>query len=140
MTKFVLDASVALKWCVSEPHSEHARQLRRDFLAGVHELIAPDIFPIEVGHVFSKMHRQSLLTAPEAELYLADVMTTPPDFHASLPLMPRAFQLSLEIRKGLWDCLYLAMAEQENCLVVTADAGLMASNPVSALLIHLSAI
>jgi predicted nucleic acid-binding protein len=138
MTKLVLDASVALKWCVNEPHSDIARQLRQDFQN--HEFLAPDIFPIEVGHVLSKMHRQNNLTAQQAELYLADVMTTPPDLYPSLPLMPRAFKLSLQIRKSLWDCLYMALAEQEGCSVVTADLGLIRANPGSRLIRHISSI
>lgn len=136
MTKFVLDASVALKWTVDEPHSDIARQLRENFQNGVHELLAPDIFPYEIGHVFSKMHRQHKITAKEAELYVADVLSTVPDLHPSLPLMQRALELSLQVRKGIWDCFYHALREQEDCQIITADTG-MIINPRSSDVVHL---
>jgi hypothetical protein len=55
----------------------------------------PDIFPVEIGHVFSKMHRQRTLTEEEAQAYFAEVMSTSPELHRSLPLIPRAYVLSL---------------------------------------------
>jgi hypothetical protein len=45
--KYVVDASVALKWVLPEAQSGKARNLRDDFQNRVHELLAPDIFPVE---------------------------------------------------------------------------------------------
>ena len=42
--RYVLDASVALKWVFPEPDFAKARQLRDEARAAVHELIAPDVF------------------------------------------------------------------------------------------------
>jgi predicted nucleic acid-binding protein len=42
--KYVLDASVAVKWVLPEADSAKAISLRDDYRKGVHELIAPDIF------------------------------------------------------------------------------------------------
>ena len=47
--KYVLDASVALKWVLTEPDSAKALSVRDDFRKQVHELLAPDVFPVEVG-------------------------------------------------------------------------------------------
>jgi hypothetical protein len=44
--KYVLDSSVAFKWVVVEALTDKARSLRDEFRQGLHELIAPDIFPI----------------------------------------------------------------------------------------------
>jgi predicted nucleic acid-binding protein len=139
MSKIVLDCSVALKWAVDEPQTDRALQLREDFRNGVHELLAPDIFPVEVGHVFSKMHRQRKITEDEAQAYLAEVMLTPPELHPYALLMPRAYELSLQFHKSLYDCLYVALAEQENCKVVTADKG-MVLNPRSRRVLLLSTL
>jgi predicted nucleic acid-binding protein len=46
---YVLDANVGLKWVLPEADSDKALQLRADFQAGVHELHAPDVFPVEVA-------------------------------------------------------------------------------------------
>jgi hypothetical protein len=39
--KYVLDASVALKWVLTEPDSSKALSIRDDFRKQVHELLAP---------------------------------------------------------------------------------------------------
>ena len=38
-----------------------------------------------------------------------------------LPLMRRAFEISSHLRIGIYDCLYVALAEREGCEFVTAD-------------------
>ncbi len=35
--------------------------------------------------------------------------------------MPRAIDISSQYRQGAYDCLYVALAERENCELVTAD-------------------
>jgi predicted nucleic acid-binding protein len=52
-----------------------------------------------------------------------------PDLYPSLPLMQRAFDLSSNLRVGLYDCLYVALAEQQHCSLVTADERLMSVLP-----------
>jgi len=44
--RYVIDSSVAIKWVVPEPYSDKARQLRVDYENAVHDLIAPNVFPI----------------------------------------------------------------------------------------------
>ncbi len=50
-----------------------------------------------------------------------DVMATPPRLVPSLPLVPGAFAIASQVRIGIYDCLYVAMAERENCLLLTSD-------------------
>jgi predicted nucleic acid-binding protein len=39
--------------------------------------------------------------------------------------MPRAFALSSKIRIGIYDCLYVALADREQCELVTTDERLV---------------
>lgn len=48
--KYVLDSNVALKWVLPETDDAKAVGIRNGFRLGIHELIAPDIYPIEVAH------------------------------------------------------------------------------------------
>ncbi len=48
--KYVLNSNVALKWVLRESDSDKARQLRIEYQRQIHELLAPDVFPIEVAH------------------------------------------------------------------------------------------
>ena len=41
--------------------------------------------------------------------------------HPYLPLLPRAYEISSQARVGVYDCLYVALAEREQCQFVTAD-------------------
>jgi predicted nucleic acid-binding protein len=41
--------------------------------------------------------------------------------HPYLPLLRRAFEIASQMRVGVYDCLYVALAEREACACVTAD-------------------
>jgi predicted nucleic acid-binding protein len=47
--RYVLDSCVAVKWVLPEADSQKALALRDDYLNGTHELIAPDVFKVEVA-------------------------------------------------------------------------------------------
>jgi predicted nucleic acid-binding protein len=123
--RYVLDASIGLKWELAEPDSGKANQLRSDFTNQVHELIAPDSFPLEIAHALTKAERQGKI-ADGQSLWL-DMMTTCPILHPSLPLMLRALKIASGARIGVYDCLYVALAEREGCNLLTADERLMRS-------------
>ena len=127
--KYVLDSNIAVKWMLPEPDSAEAMALRDDLRNKIHELLAPDVFPVEVGHAFTRAERQRRITPPESLNFWADVMTTLPVLVRTLPLMPRALVLSSQARIGVYDCLYVALAEQEQCMVVTGDQELVKTFP-----------
>jgi predicted nucleic acid-binding protein len=119
--KYVLDASVALKWVLDEPNVERARMLREEFESFVTELIAPDHFAVEVAHVLGTARYKGKLTIEQADAYLEDLMTSPPIFVSSRLLLPRAFKIAQGTKTGVYDALYLALGEAERIPVVTAD-------------------
>ena len=119
--RYVLDASVALKWVLDEPEIDRALFLLKEYQLGAVELLAPDIFPVEIAHVLSKGFRQNKLTAAEADAHLASLLTTLPQLVPSIDLLPRAFAIAQETKTALYDALYLALGESENAAVVTAD-------------------
>jgi predicted nucleic acid-binding protein len=119
--KFVLDSSVAFKWVVPERDSDKALRLRSGYLASVHELLSPDVFPGEVGHALTRAERQGQITPGEALRVWTDVMTSSPRLVVSLPLTHRAIAISSQTRVGVFDCMYIALADQEGCPFVTAD-------------------
>ena len=56
MTTWIVDASVAIKWVVDEPGTEHALLLRRDSLA------APDLLVPECANILWKKVRRKELS------------------------------------------------------------------------------
>lgn len=125
--KYVLDSSVAFKWVVVEADTPKARRLRDEFHQGLLELIAPDCLPLEVAHALCRAERQGRLQPAQGSALLAFLLNTLPPLHSSLVLLPRAYQIASQMRIGVYDCLYVALAEQESCELVTADDRLIRS-------------
>jgi predicted nucleic acid-binding protein len=124
--RYVLDSCVAVEWFLSEPDSARAIQLRDEFDQQVHEFLAPDVFPMEIAHALSRAERRGLIQPPDGSKYLSDLLAYLPELHPSLILLPRAYELSSsQMRIGVYDCLYVALAERERCNLVTSDTRLV---------------
>lgn len=123
--RYILDASVGVQCLLVEIDTVKARQLRDDFNNGIHELLAPDVFPVEVLNVLTKAERKGRI-APQDGALLADAcLNSLPILHDSLSLLPRAYELSSQTRSAVYDCLYVALAEREGCDLITADEKLV---------------
>lgn len=136
--KDVLDAGVGLKWVLPEADSDKAVRLQKDFENRIHELLAPDTFPVEVAHALTRAERRGLIQPPEALRRFHQVARTLPVLHSYLAFLPRAIELSSSERIGAYDCLYVALAEGEQCQVVSADQRLV--NTFPSIVIPLSSI
>jgi predicted nucleic acid-binding protein len=106
---------------LAEPDSPNAKQLRADFQKGLYDLLAPDVFPVEIAHALTRAERQGRIAVSQAGILWADIMSTPPRLEPSGPLLPRAIQISSAAHAGVYDCPYVTLAEQEGCDFVTAD-------------------
>jgi len=79
--KYVLDCNVAVKWVLVEANTDKARLLRGEFQNGIHELLAPDLFPVEVAHGLAKAERRRIISQGDADKLLTNVLSTPPRLH-----------------------------------------------------------
>lgn len=123
--KYVLDASVALKWVLPETDSDKADVLRDRLERRIDDFLAPDIFAAEVGHAITKAERRRLITPSQGSHLLSDILGTLPQLVPSLPLVPEAYALASAARISFYDCLYVALAEREGCQFITGDARLI---------------
>jgi len=119
--RYALDPSVALAGVMPRPHSSKAVQLLDDYRHQVHKLIAPSVYPAEVASGLTKSERQKLIQVGEARTFFLALLKYPPVLHDSDPLLLRAIDISSQTRAGLYDCLYVALAEREGCKLVTTD-------------------
>ena len=111
----VVDASVAVKWVLSETGSEAADALLDQ------DLMAPVLWLAETANVLWRKARIGEITAEQASARLSELLTAPV---ASLPIEPHlepALKLALEIGHPVYDCVYLALALHHRTHVVTAD-------------------
>jgi len=139
--KYVLDSSVALKWVLPEQDSALAIRVRADYRSGVHELLAPDVFPVEIGHALTKAERRKTVAPAQGWAFWQSIMADCPDLTTSIVLMPRAYAISSQMRIGVYDCLYVALAEQEQCELLTADVKLLnALQQLFPHIVHLSSL
>ena len=117
MNRFVVDASVAIKWWVPEVHSADAlRYLDPDIGRE-----APDLLLAEAGNILWKKVNRGELTRAEAERIAADLVQADVVIHPVGPLLAASLRIALETGRSSYDCAYLALAEAIGAAVVTAD-------------------
>ncbi|QLE55524.1 type II toxin-antitoxin system VapC family toxin [Nostoc sp. TCL26-01] len=117
MSRYVLDASIAIKWFVPEIYSNLARHL----LASNHTFLVPDFFFGEVANVFWKRVRRGEDTAENAKQTLADLNAVPVEVYLSQALISLALDIALQTGCAVYDSLYLALAITQQCQMITAD-------------------
>jgi predicted nucleic acid-binding protein len=118
MSRYVVDASVAIKWYLPEIHDSEAQRL----LSGGHDLLAPDLLFAEVGNILWKRVRAEQMTDMEAQTILQSLGDLPLLVVPSWPLVLLALEIACQTQRTVYDSLYLALAVREQAVLVTADA------------------
>ena len=119
MTGYVVDASVVVKWLVTEEWSNESSALLEAGLT----LIAPELVFAEASNALWAMHRRGDLSRDDLS-DATDLLRSAP---LSVPVSMRrlaagAVRLAVDLGHPAYDCYYLALAMQEQYPVVTADA------------------
>lgn len=117
MKEIVVDASVAAKWFLPELHADRALRL----FSGRQSLIAPDLLIAEFGNILWKQVRRQTISADEASQMIGDMRQLPVQIVSSGPMIGAALQLAILTDRSVYDCLYLSLAVDRDCLLVTAD-------------------
>jgi predicted nucleic acid-binding protein len=115
--KYVVDASVAVKWYVPEIHSVEAERL----LDPAYELHAPDLIVPEFGNILWKKVGRRELTMAQAQKIVEAFIGVPMFKHPSSPLLEAAFDGAIQSMQTVYDWTYLSLAVALDCTMVTAD-------------------
>jgi len=120
VSRFVIDASVAVKWVVSEPDSDDA-----EALLDSHSFVAPDLIVAECANILWKKVRRGQLSVDDAigaaqTLQSADIELRPMN-----SLIVAAIRMAVTLGHPAYDCFYLALAREQTCPFVTADVALV---------------
>lgn len=113
--RFVIDASVAVKWVVAENGSERA-----DVLLD-HGLVAPDLLYAECANILWKKVRRGELTREQADLAAQALEGADIDIVPTKAYLASATLIAVELDHPAYDGIYLAVAEAFNLRFVTAD-------------------
>ncbi len=123
----VVDASLALKWVLSEADSNTAITLLQRWNTDNTEIIAPALFTYEATNILYRQVVTNKLSYEEAKKLLTKLLSIGIllNFVQHREISTRAMELSH--RFGLpaaYDAHYLALAEHEKCEYWTADSRL----------------
>lgn len=116
MPATVIDSSIALQWVLVEAGTEAAR----DYVLA-DETTSPDILLVETANVLAKKVRASEITPEYAVEALATVKAAV-QLVSSEPLIERALERSIALSHPVYDCVFLACAEDVAGKLVTRDA------------------
>jgi predicted nucleic acid-binding protein len=113
----VIDASIAIKWVIEEDGTAEALALRQKG-----KLIAPELLVPECANILWKKVQRRELLAEEALLAARLLQSADIELLPSRSLLEATTRLAVELDHPAYDCLYLALAIQNDCPFVTADA------------------
>lgn len=124
MTSVVVDASVAVKWCLPSQREELVAQAEELLASSRREevrFLVPDLFWVELANALWKAVRRGEMLADHAATAISfvrdlDIGTVP-----SVDLVPQALNLAVAHGRTVYDSLYVALAMQSKSELITAD-------------------
>ena len=116
MNTLVIDASIAIKWVIEEEGTPQALALRRKA-----KLLAPELLVAECANILWKKARRNELSREEALLAARLLQTAAIELVPTRSLLAAATRIAIELDHPAYDCLYLALAIENDCRFVTAD-------------------
>ena len=120
--RYVIDASVAVKWFAPEHDSPAALSLLENQRLGNVVLAAPDALSAEVGNALWKLSAlRRRIAYPEARQSYQDFLRLDLDLFPVSPIAARAFDIALTGKHAFYDSLHVALALHKQCELIAAD-------------------
>lgn len=117
----VVDCSVVAKWVLPEPSRAAAVRLMERYQSGEIMLLAPELLLVEGASLLAKRHRRKQLSIQQTRDAFRFLLDFAPRLIELRPRLSRALELSLQSGLSLWDCVYVAVAIEHRCPLITAD-------------------
>ncbi len=127
MLNIVVDSSIVIKWFVTEPLSDDARRVLEGYQSGALTLIAPDLLAAEIGNIVWKKVRTQGLAREDAQQIIVAFRELEIELIPTLSLLEDALKIAMTYERTVYDSLYIALSEREQCLFITADERLVNS-------------
>ena len=119
----IIDASPAFKWVVEEEYTAESRAMLIQWRSGQTRMLVPSWFLFEIVNGLYQRIRRSELTTDEAAQLIDAVQITGVEILGYDPsIHTRALELAHQFRlNAAYDAHYLALAENMDCEMWTAD-------------------
>lgn len=124
MTSAVVDASVAVKWCLplaDEDFVLQAQELLASYRSGEEKFLVPDLFWPELANALWKAVRKQRIDRVRAERSLSLVRDLEMSTISSFDLVPETLQLAVKHDRTAYDSLYVVLALQTKSTLITAE-------------------
>jgi predicted nucleic acid-binding protein len=129
-TRYVIDASTAIKLFLVDPLSDRAHDLFNLLTTELPvELYVPDLFFIECTHVLWKYVRWGGLNQEVAREDLVDLASLRLQVTSTADLMTASLELAVRHSISAYDACYLALAAHYDAVLITADEKLAQVRP-----------
>jgi len=129
LTRFVLDASVALAWVVDPNPDPYAAGVQRRANSGDRATV-PAFWQLEITNVLAVVHRRGLLNAKEIDeglKYYEGFLVRHTDIVAEMPSVRELLRKALDLGLTSYDAMYIDLALSENLPLATLDKRLRAA-------------
>ncbi len=139
----VFDTSVAVKFYVPEEGKERAEKLLASATAGEVELLAPATLMPKGYNAVWQQHRRGEMSLGEVRETWARFDGVPAALYATEDLISRWGEITADTGVIVYDALFLALAEDENIVMVTADGKLLQrleGTDFASLAVHLTSV
>jgi predicted nucleic acid-binding protein len=124
----VIDASVALKWRLHDEDGKvEAEQILSDFVDGKLRLNAPTLFDFEIANALRVAVNRNRMSEQSALAALVDFLEYEIVRFDFLSFANRAFQLSGQYQRSVYDSAYMALAQSQGIWFFTGDKRLFNS-------------
>lgn len=123
MTRFALDASVALAWFLDHPVPADAVQAKHALLAGSKGVV-PALWHLEIANSLIVAQRRRILSAADALIAvsaLEQIVLQTLELHADPVPIREAFTTARNFGLSVYDAVYLDLARTEGIPLASLD-------------------
>ena len=121
MTRFVLDASVAVAWCFEREATPHTAQILEMLVEG--EAVVPAIWPFELANALLRAERNKRVTRAETVTFLNQLQGLAILVEQDVPgrVFREILSLGREQNISVYDAAYLDLAMRQGLPLATSD-------------------
>ena len=129
MTRFVLDASVALRWFLDNPLSPYASHVKQLLIRGERALV-PALWHLEMSNGLAVAERRSILARDDVEqalVHLEQLQRRALDTASELISVRQSLSTARTFRLSAYDAVYLDLSRREKLPLASLDERLRAA-------------
>jgi predicted nucleic acid-binding protein len=129
VSRFVLDAPVALAWFIDDPVSAYATRVKKSLLQGARAVV-PALWHLEMANGFAVAQRRGILNATDVSQgmdVVEQLLGRAIESDSGFVSIRQALTTALAFRLSAYDAVYLDTARRERLPLATLDQRLLAA-------------